>query len=166
LKELSSRANREKLTMAIGQQKANQLFSEVDRVATSFDLRASVAENSKTYARQAADRRIKELTQPGPVGKALQGEPVKAGKNIVQLLTGKTPEKITAREDKIYSDIARLLTQPRAGAAKLFTGLHDLSLREGTNQVAANKILRLLTRNQPAAVYPLATLSGSINQKR
>lgn len=165
LKDLSSRANREKLAMAIGQQKADQLFSEVDRVATSFDLRASVAENSKTYARQATDRRIANITQPGPIGKVAQGEPVNAVRRLVQAITGKTPEKITAKQDAIYSELARILTAPRAQAAPIFKGLHDLSLADATSQTAANKILNALNRNQPAAVYPLAMLPSSSQQR-
>lgn len=165
LKDLSSRANREKLAMAIGQQKADQLFSEVDRVATSFDLLASVAENSKTYARQATDRRIANITQPGPVGKIAQGEPINAVRRLVQAITGKTPEKIAAKQDAIYSDLARILTQPRAQATPVFKGLYDLSAADAKNQAAANKILQVLTRNQPAAVYPLAMLPTNQQQR-
>lgn len=166
LKDLSSRANREKLAMAIGKQKADQLFAEVDRVATSFDLRASVAENSKTYARQATDRRIANITQPGPVGKLAQGEPINATRRLVQIITGKTPEKIAGKQDAIYSELARLLTAPRTQAAPIFKGMYDLSLADATNQAAANKILRVLNRNQPAAVYPLTTLSGGSERRR
>lgn len=166
LKDLSSRANKEKLALAIGQQKADQLFSEVDRVATSFDLRASVTDNSKTFARQATARRIDNITQPGPVGKLAQGEPVNATRRLVQVITGMTPEKITAKQDAIYSEIAKLLTAPRAQAAPMFKGMFDLSNAEATNQVAANQILRILSRNQPAAVYPLTMLPAGSERRR
>lgn len=166
LKDLSSRANREKLALAIGRQKADSLFKEIDRVATSFDLRASVAENSKTFARQATDRRVREITQPGPVGKLMQGEPINAVKRIVQLLTGKTPEKVAANENKIYSDIARLMTEPAQNAQPLFQGLQAIGAADAKNQAAANNIARLLTRAQPAVVYPLTTLSAGTLRDR
>lgn len=166
LKDLSSRANKEKLALAIGGEKSGKLFADLDRATTSFELRASVAENSKTYARQATDRRIKEITQPNAVEKVLQGEPVNAGKRIVQLLTGRTPEKITAREDAVYSQIAKLLTQPRQQAVPLFRSIDTLKSADLQNQAAANRIARLLSKNQAAAVYPLTTLSGSTGQNR
>jgi predicted secreted Zn-dependent protease len=40
LKNLSSRANREKLETVIGKGKADALLRELDQAATSFDLRA------------------------------------------------------------------------------------------------------------------------------
>lgn len=82
LRNLSSRANREKLAMAIGDEPAGQLFAEIDRIATSFDLRASVADNSATYARQAMEQRVGDLTQPGVIGRAARGEPVNAVRRL------------------------------------------------------------------------------------
>lgn len=164
LKELSSRANREKLALVIGQDKADNLFREVDRVATSFDLRASVAQNSKTYARGATDDRIKQMTQPGVVGKAAQGQPINAAKRIVQLLTGHTPEKIVAREDAIYSDLAKLLTKPAQDAVPLFQGIGKLNRAEAMNQATANRIGAAFSRARPGAVYPGAI--GTLNVLR
>lgn len=158
LKDLSSRANREKLALVIGQDKADNLFREVDRVATSFDLRASVAQNSKTFARDAVRERVRQMVQPGPVGKLAQGEPLNAGKRVAQVLTGKTPERIVAQEDKVYSEIARLLTGSRQQAVPVFQGIDKLKNLDMKHQATANNIARLLTRNQPVAVYPLANL--------
>lgn len=165
LKDLSSRANREKVSLAIGEEKANSLFREVDRVATSFDLRASVAQNSKTYAREAMDRRVKQMAQPGPIGKVAQGEPINAGKRLVQLLTGKTPEKIAAHEDRIYADVAGLLTAPRQYAVPIFQGIDKLKNLDIQNAAKANALLRNLTRNQ-AVAYPLAMQSLEGLRKR
>lgn len=158
IKDLSSRANREKLATAIGDDAANKLFAEMDRVATSFDLRASVAENSKTFARQATAQRIQDMTAPGPVGTAAQGEPVNATKRIVQLLTGQTPEKVQGRQDAVYSKLAEVLTQPRQQAAATFSGMNQLTRKEIENQMVANMIKRGLGRAQSPAVYPTSAL--------
>jgi hypothetical protein len=166
LKDLSSRANKEKLALAIGEEKAGKLFADLDRATASFELRASVTENSKTYARQATDRRVKEITQPNFAEKAMQGEPINAVRRIAQILTGKTPEKIAAREDAVYSQIAKLLTDPRQKAIPLFRGIDQLKSKDMQNQAAANTIARIMSRNQAAAVYPLATLSSSIQPRR
>lgn len=164
IKDLSSRANREKVAAAIGDQEAKQLFDEVDRVAKSFDLRASVSENSKTFARQAVSGRIGEMTAPGPVGTLAQGEPINAGKRIIQALTGQTPERITARENKIYSQIADYLTRPSSQAIPAFQAMQNYGTQTAANQARALQIARLLSQSK-AGVYPTSVLLGDSSQK-
>lgn len=155
IKDLSSRANREKMTSAIGKQKADALFDELDRAATSFDLRASVAENSKTYARQATDRRIGELTGPGAIGKAAQGEPLQAGKRIVQALTGMTPERVRGKEDAIYSEIARLLTRQGGAGQGVYDAIGKLGQTDAATALMTDRIARALLG--PKISYPATT---------
>jgi hypothetical protein len=165
LKDLSSRASREKVTLAIGEKAATKLFDDVDRIATSFELRASVAENSKTYARQSVDARVKNMSAPGPIGKVAQGEPLNAGKRIVQLLTGQTPQKIAAREDAVYSELADLLTRPSDQAIPAYKAMTDLGSQTLANRVRAQEIARLLSSGQRLA-YPASTLVGQSPEKR
>lgn len=165
IKDMSSRANREKLATAIGDDQASKLFAEMDRVATSFDLRASVAENSKTFARQATARRVEGMTAPGPVGTFAQGEPVNATKRIVQLLTGQTPEKVQGRQDAIYSKLAEILTQPRQQSVNTFSGMNQLAQKEAENAMLANIIKRGLGRAQSPAVYPMTGLLADKMQR-
>lgn len=152
IKDLSSRANREKLEAVIGKQKAEALFSEVDRAATSFDLRASVAENSKTYARQATDRRIGEMTAPGPIGTLGQGKPLNAVQRIAQALTGQTPEKITAKQDEIYSQLAEILTRGGAQAQPVFDAIQGLGKTDAATKLMSDRIVRALSG--PRLAYP------------
>lgn len=156
IKDLSSRANREKLATAIGEEPAARLFSEIDRAAQSFDLRASVAENSKTFARQATDQRVKDLTGPGAVGKAAQGEPIQATKSIVQALTGMTPERIRGREDQIYSEIARLLTRQGGAGQGVYDAVNQLGHSDQATQIMSDRIARALLGTKLS--YPAATL--------
>ncbi|MDR7032439.1 hypothetical protein [Mesorhizobium sp. BE184] len=155
IKDLSSRANREKLTAAIGKTKAEALFDEIDRASMSFDLRASVAENSKTYARQATDRRISDMTQPGAIGKAAQGEPLKATKSIVQALTGMTPERIRGKEDAIYSEIARLLTRQGGAGQGIYDAIGKLGQTDQATKLMSDRIARALLG--PKLSYPAST---------
>lgn len=159
LRDLSSRANREKLTTALGEERARPLFDELDRVAQSFNLRASVTENSKTFARQATNNMVEGLTAPGPVGKAAQGEPIKATKSIVQLLTGQTPERMTARQDAIYSQIADYLTRPAQQAIPAFQAMQNFQGQTAANQARSALIARLLAEGRYAA-YPGGGLLG------
>lgn len=163
IKDLSSRANREKLTVAIGEQKARALFDELDRAATSFDLRASVAENSKTYARQATERRIGDMTGPGAIGKAAQGEPLQATKRIVQALTGMTPEKIRGKEDAVYSEIARLLTRQGGAGQGVYDAIGKLGQTDQAAKLMSDRIVRALSG--PRLSYPAATLGVEYTRK-
>ena len=51
LRNMSSRANREKVAMLLGDEQAARLFAELDQATTAFELRAATATNSKTFAR-------------------------------------------------------------------------------------------------------------------
>jgi hypothetical protein len=165
LKDLSSRASREKVTLAIGEKAATKLFDEVDRIATSFELRASIAENSKTYARQSVDARVKDMSAPGPIGKVAQGEPVNAVKRLVQVLTGQTPQKIAAREDAVYSELADFLTRSSDQAIPAYKAMTDLGSQTLANRVRAQEIARLLSSGQRLA-YPASAQAGQILEKR
>lgn len=158
LKDLSSRANREKVEAIIGTDKAKTLFDEVDRAAKSFDLRASVADNSKTYARQATQARVDEVTAPGPVGKLLQGEPLKAGKSVVQALTGQTPANVASKQDAIYSEISRVLTRPQG--SKIMDALNLIGKKDQATKLMSDRIVRALAG--PHLSYPIATQSGGM----
>lgn len=155
LRDLSSRANREKLAMAIGKEKADALFRELDRVATSFDLRASVTDNSKTFARQATNEGIRERSSAGPVRTAARGEAVNATKRVVQQMTGETPERIRGREDAVYNELARLLTRPGGAGQDVYDAIQKIGQTDASTALMADRINRALAG--PHLAYPLAT---------
>lgn len=149
--ELSSRANREKLGTVIGQQRADQLFDEIDRVATSFNLRARVAANSATYSRLALDRDVKTMTEPGVIGLLAQGKPVQAPQRMMQEITAQTPRHQLAAQDEIFSELARLLVSP--GSQDLFNAVGTVGRQSAASQLMSDRIARALM----AGPYP-ATL--------
>lgn len=164
IKDLSSRANREKLELAIGKDKADALFKQIDEATASFDLRASVAENSKTYARQATDRRVDQITAPGPVGTLAQGKPLNAAQRIVQALTRQTPEARAEKQDRIYSEIARVLTQAPSKSKTTFDLIDAMGKGSAKNKLIADRIARALSG--PPLVYPTTTLSADTVRHR
>lgn len=157
IKDMSSRANREKLETVLGKAKADALIDEIDRAATSFDLRASVAENRKTYARQATDRRVNQMTQPGPVGTLAQGKPLNALQRIAQAVTGQTPDKIAGKQDAIYSQLAEVLTRGGGQAPSIFNAIDGLGQSSVASKLIAEKIARALSG--PRLSVPTTTLS-------
>lgn len=163
IRDLSSRANREKLYEVIGPQRAQALFDQVDRATASFNLRASVADNSKTFARQATEQTIRDATQPGAIGKAAQGEPINAMRRIAQLITGMTPERIRGREDAMYSEIARLLTRRGGAGQQVYDAVQRLGATDADTALMARRIAGLL----PAPFsYPATTLGLTYTQQK
>lgn len=153
LKDLSSRANRDKLSMAIGEGPADSLFREMDRIATSFDLRASVADNSKTFARLATNERVSDVAgQGGAWSAAKQGEPLNATKRIIQALTGETGAAIKGREDEVYNELARLLTRQGGAGQDVYDAIGRLGQTDQTTQMMRERIVRALSG--PHLSYP------------
>lgn len=165
IKDMSSRANREKLETVLGKAKADALFDEIDRAATSFDLRASVAENSKTFARQATERRVNDMTAPGPIDTALQGKPLNAIQRMAQALTGQTPAAVQSRQDAIYSQMADVLTRGGPAARDIFSAIDDMGPKDKAARLVSESIARALIG--PKTSYPsTALLSGSTQEWR
>lgn len=141
LKQFSSRANRQKVTILVGKENANKLFSELDRAAKSFELKASVADNTKTFQRQDMDRRVTAFSDPdGPISTLAKGEPLNAGKRAVQALTGQTPEKALQRKDQIYAEISEVLTRNGGSGADAMEVLKALAFQTGKNTQAGKNI--------------------------
>jgi hypothetical protein len=155
LRDLSSRANREKLSAALGDARVAPLFDEIDRVATSFDLRAAVTQNSKTYARQATSQMIDDLTAPGILGTAAQGKPVNAVQRLVQAITNQSPEAINSRQGAIYSDIANLMTRPAADTKQIYDALINFQKRQQASGNASQSV-QAVTRALLNASPPVA----------
>lgn len=127
LKQLSSRANREKITVLLGRADADRLFNRVDQATSSFELRANVANNSRTFQRQEMSRRVGETTAPdGPIATLMRGEPLNAGKRAIQLMSGQTPEAGLRQQDEIMTEIVQLLTQRGVAADQALLILRSL----------------------------------------
>jgi hypothetical protein len=160
IRDLSSRASRDKLTTALGQTRAEPLFNELDRIGQSFNLRGSVAENSKTFARQATAQSIDNSTGPGAVSTLAQAKPLNAVQRVAQALTGQTPERLQGRQNAIYSEIADLLTRPAAQAIPAFQTMTNLSGRQAANLANANRIADVLTQIQASSGPTTALLAN------
>ncbi|HEY0630160.1 MAG TPA: hypothetical protein VGD23_12615 [Sphingomicrobium sp.] len=165
LKDLSSRQARENVTSLLGRDAANRLFTEIDRATTAFDLRASVAENSKTFARGAIDDLVKRQTSSGVVGQALEGKPIGAGKRLIQSVTGRTPEALAAREDQIYAELADVLTRSPGQSGGLFNAISDLGQSDAANQLLAGRVRGILGALQQPTAYPTGGLLQDMRRR-
>ena len=145
VREMSSRANREKMSALIGQQEAARLFRDIDRAATALELRAGVTQNSKTFARAEMDRTIRDRTESGFWNAIRSGEPVNASKRVAQSLLGGTPAHKQVYEDRVYSELAQALTGPRGPQAQALLGrLQRIAQQNPQNLQQAQTIASLL----------------------
>jgi len=97
--------------MVIGEDRAAQLFGELDRGAMAFELRAAVAENSKTFARTQMDDVVKSRVTEGVRNKLLNAEPVPFVQEGVRTATGRTSAGRGRIVDEVYGDITNVLVR-------------------------------------------------------
>ncbi len=156
LRLLSSRANREKLTELITDPAADRLFKALDRAATALDLRAGVAQNSKTFARTTLEKTIKDISEDGAWNAFKEGRPIEWTKRVTRMLTGATPQAKQAAEDKVYQEITTALTGPRGPRARQLLGtLQSIGQKSPANAAKAKAISGLL--GSPVVPYQIGT---------
>lgn len=163
IKDLSSRASREKLEMALGKDAADALLTEVDRVAKSFNLRSKVAQKSDTFANFSMNQRVSDLTAPNPITKAMRGEGVKAGTGVIQLITGETDAALRARKDAIYAEIADILTRRGVDAPAIYAAILKLGQTDAKTSAVKAAIARALSG--PQISYPASIAAGQWQQR-
>lgn len=117
LQALSSRAARDKMRLVLGKD-AQSLFEALDQASVTFQLRAAIAQNSKTAVRQSIQGSVREQTSPGFLENLASGEPVMAAKTLVQAITGNTAEAQAIREMGLFEEIAAALTQQKGRRAQ------------------------------------------------
>lgn len=123
--ELRSRASREKLTALLGKQQADALYSTLDKELTSLELRAALATNSKTAARQGVNDSVMAETGPGVLNRLAQIDPLHPNKLIVESLTGTSDAARQLRAGGIYDEIANVLLTKKGTDAKLALSIID-----------------------------------------
>lgn len=163
LVRLSDRATRTKIEAALGEDVARNLFDELDRAGMSFELAASVADNSATFSRQNQKERLATLAGGnGPVATLAQGEPLNAGKRVIQALTGMTPDAIMGRQDDFNRQIAQFLTARGPEAIRNWQIMAQLGQTTGNVDAVAQALLAGINRaSLPSSFASQRYLAGS-----
>lgn len=136
LGDLSGRANREKLTALLGPEKAQRLFGEIDQADKAFQLRASMAQNSKTAPRQLFNDQNKAQAEDGIINQLRMGKPVASAQSLARKVMGRTPQHMDALASKNAAEIAEALTGPRGENMKKLAALLMKKEPKGIEQVA------------------------------
>lgn len=163
--DISSGNAREKIKRLMGPE-ADAILREIDKAAQSASVQAALTQNSKTFARQAADRTIGEMTAPGPVGRLAEGELVGTTKELVKIATGRTGEFTAVQRQRIYNDIAKALTEKRGASAQVALRKLDQAI---SGQPMTDMQSEELAKSIAAALYgvgtPAATRAASEEYK-
>lgn len=120
LRDMTSRAAREKMAAILGDAQAGRLFSALDEMSAHLELQAGMASNSKTAIRTAGRDAVDAVTAPNALGSLMQGNVGEATRKLIQFFTGATGEAQVAAKQEIYAQIADALTRikgPQAEAA-------------------------------------------------
>lgn len=151
LRNLSSRAAREKIEVVIGPQQAARMFDELDRAATAFELRAGVAANSRTFARTSIDDAVKAQTDDGVINAVRSGQPINATRRLAQTLMGRTEADKARIGDQTYSELVRFLTESRGPLAqRTLQQLQQSTQRIPLDAQKTGRLVQmLLQRNAP-----------------
>ena len=158
LRDLSTRANREKVSLVIGEEAADDLFRELDRAAESFNLRADVANNSKTFQRTEMNRQMQDIADPDNVVTALgKGKPLDATKRVIQAITGLTPERAAARKDEVLTEVVKALTAQ---------GVDRQEVMQALAQVRKGRIGGDQVKEAVKAITRLGGVSGYLAQQQ
>ena len=109
LRNLSSRANRDKLQMLLSPEEYAEFERTLMQSYMAMDLRASTARGSQTAIRQQVQGDIEQATSGGMLRNIQQGKPAMATQDIIKALTGATDEFTVQQRQAVYADLARVL---------------------------------------------------------
>jgi len=163
--EISSANAREKIRRLLGPD-AVQLMAELDQALQSSKVRAAMAANSRTFGRAATDRTVGEITAPGVIGTALEGEPVMTTKRLIQAATGRTSEFSADQRQRIYSEIARALTERSGDDALMALRALDGAMSGQAMTEAQTNILAELISGVLATGGATALATGAASESR
>ena len=165
LSMLRSRNNMEKLTAVLGPAKANEFFKLLDEQATTVELRAAVAANSKTAQRQALGQAVGDITTNGILGELGRGKAIDTQQRLVQSMTGLTPEADAVRRMGLYDDVASVLTRLQGQDARDALEMIELARR---GRVLTEPQARIIAKavTKPAAMALYAPLTAGQRERQ
>lgn len=163
LVNLSDRGTRTKIEAAIGKDLADKLFQDLDRAGMSFELAASVANNSQTFARQNQQQVVNNMAGGDGILDALRrGEPLNAGRRGIQLASGMTDDAIAGRADDINNQIVRMLVARGPQAEANFGTLRNLQSQSFGNDAISRALAAGIGQTAlPASLSTQRFIAGS-----
>jgi hypothetical protein len=158
MKSFSSDNVRAKIRALLGNQ-AEPMLQALDEALAAASLQARTSMNSATAARLAQQETVRQITEPGMLGKAAQGDLVGTTKDLVRAVTGQTAEYTAERQQAIYADIVRALTEKRGPSAqRALRVLQDAMSRQSLTDAQTDIVAKAIA----AALYGGGTTAITI----
>jgi hypothetical protein len=160
VKELSSRANQEKLQLILGPGKANAILEELDKMATALTLRAAVAGNSATAIRQAVQGQVMDEATPNLAVRTLGnvGNPLEAAREVTQTIAGIDPRSMSQAQQEIFAEIADALTRIQGrDAQRALSAVRAAMAGQPMKDADAQLIGRLVAGSTAVGAYRAGT---------
>jgi hypothetical protein len=135
------------------------MLQALDEALAAASLQARTSMNSATAARLAQQETVRQITEPGMLGKAAQGDLVGTTKDLVRAVTGQTAEYTAERQQAIYADIVRALTEKRGPSAqRALRVLQDAMSRQSLTDAQTDIVAKAIA----AALYGGGTTAITI----
>jgi len=163
LRLLSSRDNMNKVAAVLGKQKTDILKNSLRKATKALELRASVADNSKTFVRHDVDKRANEMFDPGFAENLVKLKPLAAKDAAISAMTKTAKIDKQKKVDALFSEIVGHMTTGD-GAAKL-DALRRLSQMAPANDAIANKLSIGATTGVGALGYTAASADSRKNNR-
>ena len=113
LRDLSSRANKTKVEIILGKPQADALFKRLDETRAALELQAATARGSMTAIRTAGREMAEDVLEPGVLRSAAELDPVGTVRKLREFLAGTGPAYRQGRSEKMWSEVAGVLTGKR-----------------------------------------------------
>ena len=165
LEMLRSRNNESKLKAVLGPVETEEFYKLLDEQATTVELRAAVAANSKTAQRQALGQSVADITTNGILGELGRGKAIDVQQRLVQSMTGLTPEADAVRRMGMFDDVASVLTRLQGQDARDALEMIELARR---GRVLTEPQARIIAKavTKPAAMALYAPLTAGQRERQ
>jgi len=107
--ELSSRANKEKLRLILGEKTANALLKRVDEVKKALEVQGGVRLGSPTQPRQEIAKQVESLAGGGGIRSFSLGDPKTSVARMRDFFTGRD-DYLRSQTEQIYGEMVDVLT--------------------------------------------------------
>jgi len=118
IQDMSSRANREKVKLLLGEDASQVIFKQLDESMKAFELKASVARNSATAVRRSTSQGVDKIVEGGAINQLRSGQVVDAPKSMIAAILGRSEEAKQQIKDDVYIEMVKALTGPRGAEAR------------------------------------------------
>ena len=165
IKKLSSRANREKLEIVLGAKETRAMFDELDKSLAAFQLRAGVADNSKTAVRDMFNTRFEGANNSGFIRNAGRLNVTGTIGEAAGALTGQSSAQVRRVNDKVAAELAETLVGTRGLDARQLLAKLDAAQKQmtGPNQEFVRNLMQNIMMTSPAVVAPAVQGGGLEN---